>query len=136
MTSRPANPPVPPDPEAPSFEDALQRLEAIVEELEHGALSLEDSIRRFEEGMGLSRRLTQLLEAAEQRIERLVEREPGKPTTEPFEPEDASAAPREPRARPNVAPRAPAPAEPGDRSRGGDPASRGTPRGGTEELPF
>ena len=42
----------------PSFEQALERLETIVEELEGGALSLEESIARYEEGMRLSRRLT------------------------------------------------------------------------------
>jgi exodeoxyribonuclease VII small subunit len=71
----------------PSFEDALKRLEAIVEELEGGELSLEDSIARYEEGMKLSRRLTQQLDEAEKRIERLVENPDGSTATEPLEPE-------------------------------------------------
>ncbi|MBI5168782.1 MAG: exodeoxyribonuclease VII small subunit [Candidatus Eisenbacteria bacterium] len=70
-----------------SFEDAMKRLETIVEELEGGQLSLEDSIARYEEGVKLSRRLTTTLDEAEKRIERLVEsqEEGGEPTTEPFE---------------------------------------------------
>lgn len=69
----------------PSFEEALRRLESIVEELEGGELSLEDSIARYEEGMRLSRGLTQKLDEAEKRIERLVENPDGTPATEPME---------------------------------------------------
>jgi exodeoxyribonuclease VII small subunit len=57
----------------PSFEEALERLETIVEELEAGSLSLDQSLARYEEGMRLSRRLTRTLDQAEKRIERLVE---------------------------------------------------------------
>jgi len=69
----------------PSFEEALERLETIVEELEGGSLSLEQSLARYEEGMRLSRRLTQTLDQAEKRIERLVEEEGEIPTTRPLE---------------------------------------------------
>jgi len=69
----------------PSFEEALGRLETIVEELEGGSLSLEQSLARYEEGMRLSRRLTQTLDQAEKRIERLVEEEGEVPTTRAFE---------------------------------------------------
>jgi len=70
----------------PSFEEALARLETIVEELEGGALTLEESIARYEEGVTLARRLTQTLDEAEQRIERLVEAdEDGTAATEPIE---------------------------------------------------
>lgn len=70
----------------PNFEDAMKRLEIIVEELEGGQLSLEDSIARYEEGVRLSRRLTQTLDEAEKRIERLVESaDGGAPTTQPVE---------------------------------------------------
>ena len=57
---------------APSFESALERLEAIVERLEGGELPLEDALRAFEEGVTLSRRCSAELEAAERRIEQLV----------------------------------------------------------------
>ena len=69
----------------PSFENALERLETIVEELEGGSLTLEQSLARYEEGMRLSRRLTQTLDQAEKRIERLVEEEGEAPTTRPLE---------------------------------------------------
>ena len=68
-----------------SFEQALERLESIVDELEGGALPLAESIARYEEGVRLSRRLTQTLDQAEKRIERLVETEEGKPATEPMD---------------------------------------------------
>lgn len=70
----------------PAFEDALKRLETIVEELESGELTLEDSIARYEEGVKLSRRLTHVLDEAEKRIERLVENAEGEPETEVLEP--------------------------------------------------
>src|SRR5262245_58206849 len=64
------------------FESSMKRLETIVEELEAGELSLEDSIARYEEGIKLSKRLTQVLDESEKRIERLVEKEGAAPTTE------------------------------------------------------
>ena len=73
------------DGEPLDFESSMERLEAIVNELEGAQLSLEDSIARYEEGMKLSKRLTQVLEESEKRIERLVEREGAAPTTEPME---------------------------------------------------
>lgn len=76
----------------PSFEQALERLEGIVHELESGQLSLEESIARYEEGMKLSRRLTQTLAEAEKRIERLVEAG-GRTTTEPMPVEPGATAP-------------------------------------------
>jgi exodeoxyribonuclease VII small subunit len=71
---------------APDFEASMKRLEQIVEELEGGELSLEDSIARYEEGVKLSRGLTARLDEAEKRIEKLVE-EPGDdgPRTQPVE---------------------------------------------------
>jgi exodeoxyribonuclease VII small subunit len=72
--------------EAPlDFEQSMKRLETIVEELESGELSLEDSIARYEEGIQLSRRLQQVLDESEKRIERLVEKEGAAPSTEPME---------------------------------------------------
>ena len=67
------------------FEASMKRLETIVEELESGELSLEDSIARYEEGVKLSRGLTARLDEAEKRIERLVESEGGAPATQPME---------------------------------------------------
>lgn len=58
--------------EEPSFEAALDRLEAIVGRLEDGELALEDALASFEEGVRLSRRLAERLADAERRIERLT----------------------------------------------------------------
>jgi exodeoxyribonuclease VII small subunit len=71
-----------PDPE-PSFETALDRLEALVAGLETGELSLEEALTGFEEGVRLSRRLADQLGAAERRIERLTQ-EGGVLTTRPL----------------------------------------------------
>jgi exodeoxyribonuclease VII small subunit len=64
--------PVPAQPEALGFEDALKRLTAIVERLESGELSLEQSLSLFEEGTRLSRTSQAQLDAAEKRVEELL----------------------------------------------------------------
>ena len=58
---------------AQSFEATLDRLGAIVERLETGDLGLEESLRLFEEGVGLARRAQARLDAAEKRVEELLE---------------------------------------------------------------
>jgi exodeoxyribonuclease VII small subunit len=58
------------------FDQVLERLRAVVERLEQGNLSLEESLRVFEEGVALARKGHILLEAAEKRVEVLV-RGPG-----------------------------------------------------------
>ena len=70
----PAGPAVP---EAAPFEQCLERLEALVSQLETGELPLEEALAVFEEGVGLSRRCAALLEDAERRIEVLVQSEDG-----------------------------------------------------------
>ena len=55
-----------------SFETALRRLEEIVETLESGELSLEESIKIFEEGVGLTRTCSRQLEEAEQKVSTLL----------------------------------------------------------------
>jgi exodeoxyribonuclease VII small subunit len=67
------------------FEDALARLEQIVDTLEAGNLPLEDSLKVFEEGVVLARRCARYLEDAERRIELLTRDESGVLRTEPFE---------------------------------------------------
>jgi len=52
-----------------NFEQALTELTALVEKLESGALSLEDSVGAFEQGVQLSRRCESLLDEAEQRLQ-------------------------------------------------------------------
>ena len=56
-----------------SFEEKLTSLEAVVDRLERGELSLEDSVRLFEEGVSLSTACKVELEKAEGRIQVLVE---------------------------------------------------------------
>ena len=58
----------------PDFESSLAELEAIVTQLEHGDLALEESLGLFERGVELSRACHARLEDAERRIEVLTER--------------------------------------------------------------
>lgn len=67
------------------FEEVLQKLEEIVEQLERGNLPLDKSLEIFEEGIKLSRLCTKQLEEAEQRVELLLGIKDGKPETVPFQ---------------------------------------------------
>jgi len=67
------------------FEDCLQRLEKIVNELEKGDVPLEKSLTLFEEGMQLSTTCRKELEEAEGKVEILLKQN-GKVQAEPFEP--------------------------------------------------
>lgn len=60
------------------FEDDLTRLEGVVERLERGELTLDESVRLFEEGVRLSAACKKELEQAEGRIQVLVEGKSGK----------------------------------------------------------
>lgn len=53
----------------PSFDDGLDRLEALVQQLEAGSLSLEDALSKFEEGVGLCKILQEQLAGAQRRVE-------------------------------------------------------------------
>ncbi|MEA1985816.1 MAG: exodeoxyribonuclease VII small subunit [Euryarchaeota archaeon] len=66
-----------------NFEDSLDELEEIVDKLEHGQLTLEESIAIFERGMKLAYQCNQQLVESEQKIEQLVE-ENGRLRQEPF----------------------------------------------------
>ncbi|HEX6981637.1 MAG TPA: exodeoxyribonuclease VII small subunit [Balneolaceae bacterium] len=68
--------------ERPGFEEALTRLEAIVEELEDESISLEKSIELYEEGIELSKLCTKTLEEAELRIENVAEKHANEMETE------------------------------------------------------
>jgi len=67
------------------FEDCLQRLEKIVQELEKADVPLERSLTLFEEGMQLSATCRKQLEDAEGKVEILLKQN-GKLQAEPFEP--------------------------------------------------
>jgi exodeoxyribonuclease VII small subunit len=69
----------------PSFDDGLDRLEALVQQLEAGHLSLEESLQRFEEGVALSAALQQQLSEAQRRVEVLRQGLAGEYKAEPLE---------------------------------------------------
>ncbi len=58
----------------PHFEKALTELETLVDEMEQGSLSLEESLKRFEKGIALSTECQQALQNAELKIKELVEK--------------------------------------------------------------
>ncbi len=69
------------------FETSLEKLEKLVEQMEDGDLTLEDSLKTFEEGIRLTRECQQALAAAEQKVKLLIE-ENGQVTASVFEAED------------------------------------------------
>ncbi len=72
----------------PGFEKSLQALEKLVEKMEQGDLSLEDSLQHFEKGVQLSRTCQQALKEAEQKVEILMQKN-GQEDIMPFDSEDA-----------------------------------------------
>lgn len=67
------------------FEEAMERLENIVEDLERGDLSLDESLRIFEEGMKLVSFCSKKLEEAEQKVTMLIKDQSGKLSQQPFD---------------------------------------------------
>ncbi len=57
----------------PDFEKALQQLEALVERMEQGESTLEQSLKDFEQGIALTRQCQQALQAAEQKVSILLQ---------------------------------------------------------------
>ncbi len=55
-----------------NFEDAMKELEKIAEDLEKGNLSLDESVSKFENGMKLSKKCSDLLDSAEKKITMLI----------------------------------------------------------------
>jgi exodeoxyribonuclease VII small subunit len=72
----------------PKFEDAMARLEEIVNGLEKGDLSLDKSLKMFEEGVRLSKSCLKMLDEAQQKVEILVRDKEGKKKVQPFQLED------------------------------------------------
>jgi len=70
-----------------SFEESLTELESIVEKLENGQLSLDESLLLFDKGIKLVKECDTKLKSAQQKIERLIE-ENNCLTSEPFEPQE------------------------------------------------
>jgi exodeoxyribonuclease VII small subunit len=75
-------------PEKTDFETSLKELESLVETMEKGDLSLEDSLGHFERGVQLSRACQQALKDAEQKVEILMKKS-GHDAIEAFDSEDA-----------------------------------------------
>lgn len=67
-----------------NFEDSLKKLEAIVAQMERGDISLEDSVKLFEEGTKLADQCKQQLAEAEGKVEILIKQRNGAIKREPF----------------------------------------------------
>jgi exodeoxyribonuclease VII small subunit len=83
---------------SPSFEKALEELENIVEKLEKGGLSLNESLALFEKGVKLARYLRDELEKAEKKVEILLKDEKGEIKEKSFDlaQEEEASAKKEP----------------------------------------
>jgi len=68
-----------------NFEKALKDLEATVDKLEQGDLSLDESLKLFEKGVKLAKYLRKELEKAEKKVEILLKDEEGNMSAEPFD---------------------------------------------------
>ena len=77
----------------PTFEENLKELEEILQQLEHGELSLETALAKFETGMRLIRLCNQQLDAVDRKVEILLRDEAGNFTTRPFTCADGSEGP-------------------------------------------
>jgi len=58
-----------------NFEDSMKKLEEIVTELENGNLNLDESVKKFEEGMKVAKQCNTILEGAEKKITILLEKD-------------------------------------------------------------
>jgi len=73
------------------FEEGLELLEKIVEELESGNLTLDESLARYEEGVKAFKKCHEILRDAEKRVEALVKAGDGSLNVEPFESKQADS---------------------------------------------
>ncbi|NND45520.1 MAG: exodeoxyribonuclease VII small subunit [Xanthomonadales bacterium] len=71
----------------PDFEKALAELESLVDKLESGELSLDESLARFKRGVELTRQCQAVLDRAQQSVEQLLEPE-DESTAQSFKPDD------------------------------------------------
>jgi exodeoxyribonuclease VII small subunit len=71
-----------------TFENAIKRLEAIVEELEAGEMGLDAAINKFEEGIKLSRFCAKKLDESEKKVSLLLQDEAGVVHESPFSPDE------------------------------------------------
>ncbi len=68
----------------PSFEEAMKRLDEIVQAMERGEIGIEESIARYEEAMKLAAQCRAILHDAEQRIRKIQVDAQGRPTSTPI----------------------------------------------------
>jgi len=73
------------DDKAQSFENKMKRLEEIVNKMESSEVDLEDSIKLFEEGVGLSKECQTLLDTAEEKVKILTQTSTGETEAKDFE---------------------------------------------------
>jgi exodeoxyribonuclease VII small subunit len=85
MKSRKKSPEAPTATTGPSFEQALQRLEELVADMEGGELPLEEALKKYEEGTRLVRFCSQKLNEAEKKIELLTKNAGGTVELKPFD---------------------------------------------------
>ncbi len=74
--------------QTPEFEKSLAELEKLVERMEQGELTLEESLKSFERGMALTRHCQQALDQAQQKVDRLLEQD-GEIQVAPFESDES-----------------------------------------------
>ena len=89
----------------PKFEKDLEKLEGIVQALEEGELSLDESLARFEEGIKLARNCEKALTRAEKRIEILTKNAEGELEAQPFGEEEETESDKPPAKAPKAAKR-------------------------------
>jgi len=76
------------------FEEALRKLEKIVDALEAGDIALDDALKKYEEGVQLTRLCEKRLDLAKKKVELLSKQEDGSMKITPFEEGSAEEEPR------------------------------------------
>ena len=74
------------------FEEGLELLEKLADELESGELKLEEAIRKYEEGVKLYAKCQEILSKAAQKVEMLTQDADGKPKAVPFDRDETDSA--------------------------------------------
>lgn len=72
-----------------TFENAMKRLESIVQEIESGDLTLDEALKKFQEGVKLSKFCSNKLDETEKRVSILLKDEEGRVRREAFSPESS-----------------------------------------------
>ncbi|MES0349129.1 MAG: exodeoxyribonuclease VII small subunit [Desulfobacteria bacterium] len=72
-----------------TFENAMKRLEAIVQEIESGDLTLDEALKKFQEGVKLSNFCSNKLDETEKKVSILLKDEEGNVREKPFSPESS-----------------------------------------------